>query len=424
MERVAAKMSFKDLPYDKALDLIKNCKDIKEAIMLLSGEHLKLAYNIASSLKKKYDEFYWDDIEGSALLGLTKAASNYNIENEAKFSTYASICIQNEILMYLRKVKIYNENIEKNLEEILTIDKNGSELLFEEILGKYDESYENFMAKDLWENFRKEVILKDAEEEYLELRLKYGPDLTHQQIADIKGCSRSYISRIDQNLKLKIKEYFNGGITEKMSKNNIKLAITNYLNYLEKDYKNFNDLKKSEIVKKVRTKFGMECDCRTISTYVYEWFRNNEKNENEKSAIVSTKECNFNIGENGIGIEVPPIPTSWDPYEPKTIEEHPIIESIETDDTVLKAKTVEENTKNNPKTIEEIEDNLLFDTITGRSKRGTFFITEDEVIQFLKLGDENPNIRFESMEDLDKFYYEMKKLLEIKEKIFGKNKED
>ena len=135
MERVAAKMSFKDLPYDKALDLIKNCKDIKEAIMLLSGEHLKLAYNIASSLKKKYDEFYWDDIEGSALLGLTKAASNYNIENEAKFSSYASICIQNEILMYLRKVKIYNENIEKNLEEILTIDKNGSELLFEEILG-------------------------------------------------------------------------------------------------------------------------------------------------------------------------------------------------------------------------------------------------------------------------------------------------
>ena len=423
MERVAAKMSFKDLPYDKALDLIKNCKDIKEAIMLLSGEHLKLAYNIASSLKKKYDEFYWDDIEGSALLGLTKAASNYNIENEAKFSSYASICIQNEILMYLRKVKIYNENIEKNLEEILTIDKNGSELLFEEILGKYDESYENFMAKDLWENFRKEVILKDAEEEYLELRLKYGPDLTHQQIADIKGCSRSYISRIDQNLKLKIKEYFNGGITEKMSKN-IKLAVTNYLNYLEKDYKNFKDLSKSEIIKKVRTKFGMECDYRTISTYVYEWFRNNEKNENEKSAIVSTKECNFNIGENGIGIEVPPIPTSWDPYEPKTIEEHPIIESIETDDTVLKAKTVEENTKNNPKTIEEIEDNLLFDTITGRSKRGTFFITEDEVIQFLKLGDENPNIRFESMEDLDKFYFEMKRLLEIKEKIFSKNKED
>ena len=423
MERVAAKMSFKDLPYDKALDLIKNCKDIKEAIMLLSGEHLKLAYNIASSLKKKYDEFYWDDIEGSALLGLTKAASNYNIENEAKFSSYASICIQNEILMYLRKVKIYNENIEKNLEEILTIDKNGSELLFEEILGDNDNNYEDFIAKDLWDNFRKEVILKDAEEEYLELRLKYGPDLTHQQIADIKGCSRSYISRIDQNLKLKIKEYFNGGITEKMSKN-IKLAVTNYLNYLEKDYKNFKDLSKSEIIKKVRTKFGMECDYRTISTYVYEWFRNNEKNENEKSAIVSTKECNFNIGENGIGIEVPPIPTSWDPYEPKTIEEHPIIESIETDDTVLKAKTVEENTKNNPKTIEEIEDNLLFDTITGRSKRGTFFITEDEVIQFLKLGDENPNIRFESMEDLDKFYYEMKKLLEIKEKIFGKNKED
>lgn len=423
MERVAAKMSFKDLPYDKALDLIKNCKDIKEAIMLLSGEHLKLAYNIASSLKKKYDEFYWDDIEGSALLGLTKAASNYNIENEAKFSTYASICIQNEILMYLRKVKIYNENIEKNLEEILTIDKNGSELLFEEILGDNDNNYEDFIAKDLWDNFRKEVILKDAEEEYLELRLKYGPDLTHQQIADIKGCSRSYISRIDQNLKLKIKEYFNGGITEKMSKN-IKLAVTNYLNYLEKDYKNFKDLSKSEIIKKVRTKFGMECDYRTISTYVYEWFRNNEKNENEKSAIVSTKECNFNIGENGIGIEVPPIPTSWDPYEPKTIEEHPIIESIETDDTVLKAKTVEENTKNNPKTIEEIEDNLLFDTITGRSKRGTFFITEDEVIQFLKLGDENPNIRFESMEDLDKFYYEMKRLLEIKEKIFGKNKED
>lgn len=423
MERVAAKMSFKDLPYDKALDLIKNCKDIKEAIMLLSGEHLKLAYNIASSLKKKYDEFYWDDIEGSALLGLTKAASNYNIENEAKFSTYASICIQNEILMYLRKVKIYNENIEKNLEEILTIDKNGSELLFEEILGDNDNNYEDFIAKDLWDNFRKEVILKDAEEEYLELRLKYGPDLTHQQIADIKGCSRSYISRTDQNLKLKIKEYFNGGITEKMSKNT-KLAITNYLNYLEKDYKNFKDLSKSEIIKKVRTKFGMECDYRTISTYVYEWFRNNEKNENEKSAIVSTKECNFNIGENGIGIEVPPIPTSWDPYEPKTIEEHPIIESIETDDTVLKAKTVEENTKNNPKTIEEIEDNLLFDTITGRSKRGTFFITEDEVIQFLKLGDENPNIRFESMEDLDKFYYEMKKLLEIKEKIFGKNKED
>ena len=423
MERVAAKMSFKDLPYDKALDLIKNCKDIKEAIMLLSGEHLKLAYNIASSLKKNYDEFYWDVIEGSALLGLTKAASNYNIENEAKFSTYASICIQNEILMYLRKVKIYNENIEKNLEEILTIDKNGSELLFEEILGDNDNNYEDFIAKDLWDNFRKEVILKDAEEEYLELRLKYGPDLTHQQIADIKGCSRSYISRIDQNLKLKIKEYFNGGITEKMSKN-IKLAVTNYLNYLEKDYKNFKDLSKSEIIKKVRTKFGMECDYRTISTYVYEWFRNNEKNENEKSAIVSTKECNFNIGENGIGIEVPPIPTSWDPYEPKTIEEHPIIESIETDDTVLKAKTVEENTKNNPKTIEEIEDNLLFDTITGRSKRGTFFITEDEVIQFLKLGDENPNIRFESMEDLDKFYYEMKKLLEIKEKIFGKNKED
>lgn len=52
MERVAAKMSFKDLTYDKALDLIKNCKDIKEAIMLLSGEHLKLAYIIANKFKK------------------------------------------------------------------------------------------------------------------------------------------------------------------------------------------------------------------------------------------------------------------------------------------------------------------------------------------------------------------------------------
>lgn len=419
MERVAAKMSFKDLTYDKALDLIKNCKDIKEAIMLLSGEHLKLAYIIANKFKKNFDEFYWDEIQSSALFGLTKAASTYDIENETKFSTYASRCIENEILMYLRKVKRDTENIEKNFEEILGIDKEGKELLAEECLGENDESYEDIIVKDLWRQFREEVVLKDVEEEYLELRLKYGPDLTQQELANIKGCSRSYISRIEQGLKLKVKKYFNEEAIIEVKKNkNLKLDV---MNYLDKNYDKFKDLEKSEIVKNVKAKFGSQYAAGTLANYVYGWVRNKEKIKNEKSVSISTEDCNLNIGENGIGIEIPSIPTSWDPCEPKPIEEYPILEPIEKDTEDLKAKVID---KESPETIEEIKEDLIFDTITGRNKRGSFFITEDKVIQFLKLGDENPNIRFESMEDLDKFYYEMKRLLEIKEKIFGKNKED
>ena len=152
-------------------------------------------------------------LEDLVSIGLIKAINTFNVEKNIKLATYASRCIENEILMFLRK--IHNQRTEISLNEPLNTDWDGNELLLSDILGTdTDEVYKN-----IEDAVDKELLmtsvekLSDREQEILKLRfgLSGNDEKTQKEVADMLGISQSYISRLEkriiEKLKKEIKKY-------------------------------------------------------------------------------------------------------------------------------------------------------------------------------------------------------------------------
>ena len=189
------------LSKEKELEyLIKAKQGDIEARNTLIEHNLRLVVFLA----KKYENTGFDieDLVSIGSIGLIKGINTYKIDKNIKLATYASRCIANEILMFLRKNK--RKKIEISLEETLNYDAEGNELRLEDILGTEDDvvpkELENIMDKEI---LQKEIdILDDREKEIMTLRygLNNTEEYTQKEVAEMLGISQSYISRIEKKV--------------------------------------------------------------------------------------------------------------------------------------------------------------------------------------------------------------------------------
>ena len=165
-------------------------------------------------LAKKYESTGYDleDLVSIGSIGLIKAIETYKPDKNIKLATYASRCIANEILMYIRKNK--KRKTEVSLEDSITYDAEGNELHLEDILGTDDNIiYNEFMVKVDKDLLEKELVkLNDRERQIMTLRygLNNTDDYTQKEVADMLGISQSYISRIEKKIIRKLKVVMEG----------------------------------------------------------------------------------------------------------------------------------------------------------------------------------------------------------------------
>jgi len=193
------------LSKEKELEyLIKSKQGDIDARNILIEHNLRLVVFLA----KKYENTGFDieDLVSIGSIGLIKGINTYKIDKNIKLATYASRCIANEILMFLRKNK--KKKIEVSLEETLNYDAEGNELHLEDILGTEDDivpkEFENKLDKEL---LKKEIdILDEREKEIMTLRygLNNTEEYTQKEVAEMLGISQSYISRIEKKIVKKL----------------------------------------------------------------------------------------------------------------------------------------------------------------------------------------------------------------------------
>jgi len=160
-------------------------------------------------LAKKYDNTNTDleDLVSIGTIGLIKAVNTYRLDKNIKLATYASRCIDNEILMYLRKTK--RKRAEVSFEDSLSYDADGNELHLEDVLG----TEADIVTKGLDDEFDKNTMLEEIEKlnvrdkEIIELRygLNGKKEMTQKDVATLLGISQSYISRIEKKVIKKLK---------------------------------------------------------------------------------------------------------------------------------------------------------------------------------------------------------------------------
>lgn len=195
-------------PLDKneELDLcIKSKEGDLNARNILIEHNLRLVVYLA----KKYETTGYDleDLVSIGSIGLIKGIETYKPDKNIKLATYASRCIANEILMYIRKNK--KRKTEISLEDALNYDAEGNELRLEDILGTDDNIiYNEFKDKLDREKLSKELTrLNSKEKEIMTLRygLNQGEEYTQKEVAQMLGISQSYISRIEKKIIKKLR---------------------------------------------------------------------------------------------------------------------------------------------------------------------------------------------------------------------------
>ena len=141
-------------------------------------------------------------------IGLIKAVNTFRPEKNIKLATYASRCIENEILMYLRKNS--NSKMEVSLEEPLNIDWDGNELLLSDVLGSDSDTVVKNIESEIELSALRNAIrgLSEREREIMILRFGLGTnrEYTQKEVADILNISQSYISRLEKKILIKLKK--------------------------------------------------------------------------------------------------------------------------------------------------------------------------------------------------------------------------
>ena len=190
---------------DELKYLIEAKKGNEAARNILIEHNLRLVVFLA----KKYENTGYDieDLVSIGSIGLMKGINTYKIDKNIKLATYASRCIANEILMFLRKNKKRKGEI--SFEDALNYDAEGNELHLEDILGTEDDvvpkEFEDRMDK---ERLEKEISILDEREKNI-MTLRYGlfntKEYTQKEVANMLGISQSYISRIEKKVIKKLK---------------------------------------------------------------------------------------------------------------------------------------------------------------------------------------------------------------------------
>ena len=185
--------------------LIENI-DCQRSRDVLIEHNLRLVAYIA----KKFDNpsANIEELISIGTVGLIKAISTFNAEKNIKLATYASRCIENEILMFIRKAS--NQKKEISIDEPLSVDFDGNELLLSDVLG----SDSDVVSKDMEEDEERRLLrsavkeLSSRERVIVEMRfgLIDGEELTQKEVADQLGISQSYISRLEKRIMSRLKK--------------------------------------------------------------------------------------------------------------------------------------------------------------------------------------------------------------------------
>lgn len=151
-----------------------------------------------------------EDLISIGTIGLIKAVNTFNPEKKIKLATYASRCIENEILMYLRRNN--RTRSEVSLDEPLNVDWDGNELLLSDVLGTANDITTSDMERKVDHTLLKNamLMLSDREKEIMTLRfgLEGGKEKTQKDVADQLGISQSYISRLEKRIIKRLKKEF------------------------------------------------------------------------------------------------------------------------------------------------------------------------------------------------------------------------
>lgn len=180
----------------------------EDARKLLIEHNLRLVVYIA----KKFDNtgIGVEDLISIGTIGLIKAINTFNPTKNIKLATYASRCIENEILMYLRHNN--KTKLEVSIDEPLNVDWDGNELLLSDILG----TEEDTIYKDLEQEAEKKVLIKALgrlsvrERSIIQMRFGIGTldgeEKTQKEVADLLGISQSYISRLEKKIMQRLRK--------------------------------------------------------------------------------------------------------------------------------------------------------------------------------------------------------------------------
>ncbi|MBQ8545896.1 MAG: RNA polymerase sporulation sigma factor SigE [Clostridia bacterium] len=187
-------------------EMIEQLGKNPDASRILIEHNLRLVVYIA----KKFENtgVGLEDLTSIGTIGLIKAINTYKIDKNIKLATYASRCIENEILMYIRKS--CNRRLEISMDEPLNTDWDGNELLLSDVLGTDEDSvYKNIEASED-SKIIAEAISKLGKREQLIVRLRFGLDgeeeKTQKEVADMLGISQSYISRLEKKIIKRLKK--------------------------------------------------------------------------------------------------------------------------------------------------------------------------------------------------------------------------
>ena len=180
----------------------------KEARALLIEHNLRLVVYIA--IKFDNTGVGVEDLISIGTIGLIKAINTFNKDKNIKLATYASRCIENEILMYLRRNS--KTRLEVSIDEPLNVDWDGNELLLSDILG----TEEDVIYKDIEVEMERKLLnkaiekLSKREQTIVELRFGLrnpsGEEMTQKEVADLLGISQSYISRLEKKIMKRLKK--------------------------------------------------------------------------------------------------------------------------------------------------------------------------------------------------------------------------
>lgn len=195
----------KPLDSEEELEAIESFMNGDEqARKKLIVHNLRLVVYIA----KKYDvsTSEMEDLISIGTIGLIKAVNTYKLDKNIKLVTYASRCIENEILMHLRKKSKTRKEI--SFDEPLNIDYDGNELLLSDIVGTDGDIVEKAFERNENKRILLEVISKLDPRDKMILKMRYGIDqneATQKDIADQLGISQSYISRLEKRILAQLK---------------------------------------------------------------------------------------------------------------------------------------------------------------------------------------------------------------------------
>ena len=187
-----------------ALDALERGEE--QAKQLLIERNLRLVVYIARRFENTGVNL--EDLISIGTIGLIKAISTYRLDKNIKLATYASRCIENEILMHIRKIA--GQKAEVSLDEPINMDYDGNELLLSDVLGTDEDVVLRPLEDDVDVKLLRQALgqLPDREREIVTMRfgLEGRKELTQKEVAQKLGISQSYISRLEKRIMLRLKK--------------------------------------------------------------------------------------------------------------------------------------------------------------------------------------------------------------------------